>query len=866
MRHVPCDYTVQPERAFVPDSPVPVSDPDVSRPRLIREASFLEADRREIARRRGRHNQLGVAYQVACVRVLGRCPQQAPVEIDGEILRFAALQLGADAGRQQTVSDHQHRIGESRRLGAFDAAGSERLARFLEDEALRLERTASRLARARAWLRDEHVLAPGDSVRRRAVGAARHHARARLTHRMAERLSAPMRDRLDALVAVGDDQPHSPLQRIKASSSNPSVGGMKRLLARLALIEATGVLGIDVGWVTGNYQRILFHSVRIASAARIREMAAPRRHLALVCFLHQAWRDTLDQAVDMYGTLLDRHRTRVEDHLDDRLNAHRHAVDRIVHRDHRLGAVRLDPDIGDAELRTRLLSIVPETQVREDQSVLANWTRGDRQARVEQTAARHAWLRQFAAPFLSRMTFVDEHAEGVSPTLSAVRLYRAHRAAGRRGVPPDAPLDFAPTALQPLIRHNGETDRRRWESALFLTVHDEIQTGNLAIDGAKNFGRFEAFFLPSAQWEPVRNAFWARTGFPGDPAPAVEHLTTRLSDAFDRFLQGVPDTRQVVFDDDGWQLKTDPAAHPAPAHADSLVDLHRWLDTRSRSIRLADLLIEVENDLGCSVHFQRPGETRVDPWDVCALRAAILAHGCNLGLYTMEKVAPAIAYRRLKYVSDWRLVEENQRAALAGIVHGISRLDAAGHWGDGTTSASDGQRFAMPHKVLQRTYSTRVNDVALECYSFVADNDAPFYSRPIECTDRDAPFVLDGVLPHESDLDLEAHDTDTHGYTEINFAAFAMVGMRVCPRIRSLHRQRIYCATRPATTASSSRSCSAAGGRCTSASSPSSGTASASSTRRSPPGTPPRPPPCSGSTPSRRRTAAMPPPARSAAR
>ena len=85
----------------------------------MRNTSFLEADGREITRRRGRHNQLGVAYQVAFVCVLGRCPQQALVESDGEILRFAALQLGAatetihaDAGRQQTVSDHQHRIGE----------------------------------------------------------------------------------------------------------------------------------------------------------------------------------------------------------------------------------------------------------------------------------------------------------------------------------------------------------------------------------------------------------------------------------------------------------------------------------------------------------------------------------------------------------------------------------------------------------------------------------------------------------------------------------------------------------------------------------------------------------------------------------
>ena len=57
--------------------------------------------------------------QIAFVRVLGRFPQQEPLEIDADILRFAALQLGADpdairdyAERRQTVSEHQRQIRE----------------------------------------------------------------------------------------------------------------------------------------------------------------------------------------------------------------------------------------------------------------------------------------------------------------------------------------------------------------------------------------------------------------------------------------------------------------------------------------------------------------------------------------------------------------------------------------------------------------------------------------------------------------------------------------------------------------------------------------------------------------------------------
>ena len=69
-------------------------------------------------------------------------------------------------------------------LRPFDACAAEDLARFLEGEALRLDRTGSLLARARGRLRDRQVLAPGESVLRRAVGSDRQAARTTMAARM----------------------------------------------------------------------------------------------------------------------------------------------------------------------------------------------------------------------------------------------------------------------------------------------------------------------------------------------------------------------------------------------------------------------------------------------------------------------------------------------------------------------------------------------------------------------------------------------------------------------------------------------------------------------------------------------------------
>lgn len=63
---------------------------------LVSSGQFSQNDLAKIASLRGKHNQLGFAYQLIFVRLLNCFPQQRPLEIIEEILLFSSLQLGID--------------------------------------------------------------------------------------------------------------------------------------------------------------------------------------------------------------------------------------------------------------------------------------------------------------------------------------------------------------------------------------------------------------------------------------------------------------------------------------------------------------------------------------------------------------------------------------------------------------------------------------------------------------------------------------------------------------------------------------------------------------------------------------------------
>jgi hypothetical protein len=160
-----------------------------------------------------------------------------------------------------------------------------------------------------------------------------------------------------------------------------------------------------------------------------------------------------------------------------------------------------------------------------------------------------------------------------------------------------------------------------------------------------------------------------------------------------------------------------------------------------RRVKLPELLIEVDNELGFTRHFLTPAQRQApEPEDICTVLAAVMAHDFNPGAYTMAQLTPNVTYEQLKRIAEWQLTEGAQRSAVAEFVGAITALDTSSRWGEGRTAASDGQRFSLPHRVLQQTYSTRLRDFALEFYTFgrrqlrplstVCPSSAPTATRP----------------------------------------------------------------------------------------------------------------------------------------
>ena len=177
---------------------------------------------------------------------------------------------------------------------------------------------------------------------------------------------------------------------------------------------------------------------------------------------------------------------------------------------------------------------------------------------------------------------------------------------------------------------------------------------------------------------------------------------------------------------------------------------------------------------------------------------AILADATNLGLDRMAESSRGLTIHQLNLVIDRHVRPETYAAALAAVVDAQHAEPFAAVWGPGNTSSSDGQFFpAGGRGEAAADYNARQgSEPGSVFYGFISDRFASYYSRVIAAAASEAPYVLDGLMHHESAVEIHEHTTDTAGAVEGIFALAHAFGYRFAPRIRDLGERKLYVADR----------------------------------------------------------------------
>lgn len=351
-------------------------------------------------------------------------------------------------------------------------------------------------------------------------------------------------------------------------------------------------------------------------------------------------------------------------------------------------------------------------------------------------------------------------------------------------------MTFVKPRWEKHVFKGGGIDRHYYEMCVFSELRSTLRSGDMWVVGSRQYRDFEDYLLPRDTWQKL----WQT----GEVPVAVDlDFETYIAQRRKELLEQLSTVSRLMSENQLPDVKlVNDQLHITPlqkAVPDGVDELMRRAYGLLPGIKLTDLLVEVDSWTQFSRHFTHlhSGEEAKDRQ---VLLTAILADGINMGLSKMADACPGTSVERLAWVSDWYIRDETFSKALAEIVNFHHRVPFSAYWGDGTTSSSDGQGFKAGGRPAD---TDAVNakygpDPTVLFYTHISDQYSPFHVKVISSTVRDATYVLDGLLYHETDLNIQEHYTDTAGYTDHVFAMCHLLGFRFAPRIRDLGDKRLY--------------------------------------------------------------------------
>ncbi|WP_327209269.1 Tn3 family transposase [[Kitasatospora] papulosa] len=622
-----------------------------------------------------------------------------------------------------------------------------------------------------------------------------------------ERLSAASRSRLDDLVAEDDGDEGSVgggrtfFTELKA---DPGALGLDSLLTEVNTLQRVRQLELPPE-LFGEFSEKLVSAWR-ARAAReypsdLVAAPGPVRYTLLAALCHVRETEITDSLVDLFIQLVQKINTRAEKKVEGEFVKELKRVRGKEAMMLRVAEAALAEPSG--TVRKVIYPVVGGEKTLKALAAEAAANEAKYKARIRTVlrSSYSAHWRRMLSPLLSAWELKSNNT-AYRPVMDAIDLLKRYL---------DQPLKdgafFDAEERVPLegvvpehwraavVDDKGRVERIPYELCVLVSLRDALRRREVWVAGASRWRNLEDDLPPD--FEDNRDVHYSAIRQPQDPQEFIAALQKRLRDAltgFDQALElgttgGVEITKRHG---EPW-IKVSPLAKQE--EPENLAALKAEIQRRWGTIDLIDILKEAEFATGFTSEFASVASREAVPRDVLRRRLLLVlfALGTNMGIKrvvaTGKHGESEAVLRRIRHLFVNRT---NMRSALVKLVNHTLATRDEGWWGAGTACASDSRKFGAWSSNFMTEWHQRYRGPGVMIYWHVERKSVCIYSQLKHCSASEVASMIEGVLRHCTDMEVDRQYTDTHGASIVGFAFAHMLGFNLLPRLKNVGSARLY--------------------------------------------------------------------------